>query len=101
MDACWLVGSWCIPEPVGVYIAIAYLRVTSQAFQFFCEMSTAEEDDGKDMQKVNFPLAALRRTDDPFTSKVVLHEDVIAAIEWQSARSADEVMHERESGLRD
>ena len=51
-------------------------------------MSTAEEDDGKDMQKVNFTLAALRRTDDPFTSKVALHEDVFA-IEWQSARSAD------------
>jgi len=74
-----------------VYIAIAYLRVTSQAFQFFCEMSTAEEDDGKDRLKVEFTLAALRRTDDPFSSTVVLHADIIAAIEWQAARSADEV----------
>ena len=66
------------------------------AFQFVCEMSTAEEDDGKDLQKVNFSLAASRRTDDPFISKVVLHEDMIAAKEWQSARSAAEVIHDRE-----
>ena len=59
-------------------------------------MSTAEQDDGKDMQKVNFTLAALRRVDDPLTSRVVLHEDGIAAIEWQSARLADEIMHDRE-----
>ena len=59
-------------------------------------MSTAEEDDGKDGLKVEFTLAALRRTDDPFSSKVVLHADIIAAIEWQAARSADEVMHARE-----
>ena len=59
-------------------------------------MSTAEEDDGKDMQKVTFTFAALRRKDDPFISKVALHEDVVAAIEWQSARSVAEVMHDRE-----
>ena len=59
-------------------------------------MSTAEEDDGKDKLKVEFTLAALRRTDDPFSSTVVLHADIIAAIEWQAARSADEVMQARE-----
>ena len=88
-----------------MYIAIAYIRVTTQAisfsvliaaFQFLCEMSTAEEDDGKDRLKVEFTLAALRRTDDPFSSTVVLHADIIAAIEWQAARSADEVMQARE-----
>ena len=53
-------------------------------FQYFHEMSSAEEDDGKDAQKLRFTLAALRRKDDPFNSKVVLHTDVVDAIKWQS-----------------
>ena len=70
--------------------------LSTDPFQYFHEMSSAEEDDGKDAQKLRFTLAALRRKDDPFNSKVVLHTDVVDAIKWQSARSAAEVMHARE-----
>ena len=65
-------------------------------FQYFQEMGSAEEDDGKDAHKLVFTLAALRRRDDPFLSSFVVPADVAAAIEWQSSRSAAEVMHERE-----
>ena len=70
--------------------------------QYSCSsnMHSAMEDDGKDAQKLAFTLAALRRSDDddddPFLSSVVVPADVVAAIEWQSVRSATEIIRDRE-----
>ena len=48
------------------------------------------------MRKLAFVNAAMDR-DDPFEAKVAIPADVKAALEWTAARSAEEVILERES----
>ena len=48
-----------------------------------------------DVQKLEFTLEALKMRD-PFAHELSMHEDIGQCLAWQTGKSADEIMHDRE-----
>jgi hypothetical protein len=48
-----------------------------------------------DVQKLEFTVKALVMTD-PFAHELSMHEDIRECLVWQTGKTAEEIMHERE-----